>query len=152
MNKRFIIYALILAIAAVGLQMLQYKLVLVNHSLELYGGVLAVIFTIVGITAGRKFAGKKEIFVEKQVPVYVNIPMQHPFETNEKALEKLAISKREFEILELMATGMSNQEIADKLFVSVNTIKTHTSNLFLKLDVKRRTQAVTKARELQLIA
>lgn len=152
MNKRFIIYGILLAVAAVLLQVLQYKLVLVNHSLELYGGILAAIFTLVGITAGRRFAGKKEILIEKQVPVYVNVSSSQPFELNDKALEKSGISKRELEILELMAMGMSNQEIADKLFVSIHTIKTHTSNLFLKLDVKRRTQAVIKARELQLIA
>ena len=65
--------------------------------------------------------------------------------------EVLGISKREYEVLELMARGLSNQEIADALFVSINTIKTHVSNLFLKLDTKRRTQAIQKAKELRLI-
>ncbi len=158
MTKRIVIYALVLAAASIALQLLQYKLVFVNHSLELYGGVIAILFIIIGIAAGRKLAGKKEVIVEKQVtiekevPVYIAANTQPDFTTNEKWLEKLNISKREHEILELMATGLSNQEIADKLFVSINTVKTHTSNLFVKLDVKRRTQAVTKARELQLVA
>lgn len=74
------------------------------------------------------------------------------FILNETELQRLGISKREHEVLELIAKGLSNQEIADKLFVSLNTIKTHTSNLFLKLEVSRRTQAIQKAKELRLIA
>jgi ATP/maltotriose-dependent transcriptional regulator MalT len=70
---------------------------------------------------------------------------------NEAELNKLGISKREHEVLEWMAKGLSNQEIADKLFVSLNTVKTHTSNLFLKLEVSRRTQAIQKAKQLRLI-
>jgi ATP/maltotriose-dependent transcriptional regulator MalT len=73
------------------------------------------------------------------------------FQFDESRLEKAGISKREYEVLELMAKGFSNQEIADKLFVSLNTIKTHSSNLFLKLEAKRRTQAIQKAKELNLI-
>ena len=70
---------------------------------------------------------------------------------NEKILTETGISKREHEVLELMAKGLTNQEIADKLFVSLNTVKTHTANLFVKLDAKRRTQAIQRAKELQLI-
>lgn len=73
------------------------------------------------------------------------------FILNEQELQKLGISKREHEVLELMSTGLTNQEIADKLFVSLNTIKTHSSNLFLKLEVSRRTQAIQKGKQLRLI-
>ena len=73
------------------------------------------------------------------------------FKLNEPELQRLGISKREYEVLELMAQGLSNQEIADKLFVSLNTIKTHSSNLFVKLDARRRTQAVRQAKELGLL-
>ncbi|MBL7864664.1 MAG: response regulator transcription factor, partial [Cyclobacteriaceae bacterium] len=73
------------------------------------------------------------------------------FVFNQEELERRTISKREHEVLELIARGHSNQEIADKLFVSVNTIKTHLSNLFLKLEVSRRTQAIQKAKDLRLI-
>ena len=73
------------------------------------------------------------------------------FKVNERILLETGISKREHEVLELMAKGLTNQEIADKLFVSLNTVKTHTANLFVKLDAKRRTQAIQRAKELQLI-
>ncbi|MBO0799520.1 MAG: response regulator transcription factor, partial [Blastocatellia bacterium] len=73
------------------------------------------------------------------------------FRLNEQELQRLGISKREYEVLELMAQGLSNQEIADKLFVSLNTVKTHSSNLFMKLDARRRTQAIHRAKELGLL-
>lgn len=155
MMKRFILYGILLAAATIALQVLQYKLVIINHSLELYGGILALIFTVVGIYAGRKLTHRKEVIIEKLVTVHAPaavISSTVSFENNTDTLEKLGISKREYEILELMAHGHSNQEIADKIFVSVNTVKTHTSNLFLKLDVKRRTQAVKKAQDLNLIS
>jgi len=74
------------------------------------------------------------------------------FNLNEAELSKLKISSRELEVLQLMAEGLSNQEIAERLFVSLNTIKTHSSNLFLKMEVGRRTQAVEKAKRLSLIS
>ena len=75
-----------------------------------------------------------------------------PFVLDEEKLRQLGISKREHEVLELIASGLSNQEIADKLFVSINTVKTHSSSLFLKLDASRRTQAIQKAKELRIIS
>jgi DNA-binding CsgD family transcriptional regulator len=150
MLKKFIIYGVILAVATIALQLLQYKMVIVNHSLELYGVALALIFTIVGIIAGRKLTRPKHIIVEKVVTVPVAGKTQD-FILDEQLLKKWNISKREYEILELMSQGYSNQQIADKAFISISTVKTHTSNLFMKLDVSRRTQAMLKARELQLI-
>ncbi|MDZ7343234.1 MAG: response regulator transcription factor, partial [candidate division KSB1 bacterium] len=70
---------------------------------------------------------------------------------NEPELQRLGISKREYEVLELIAQGLSNQEIAKKLFISLNTVKTHSSNLFLKLDARRRTEAIRRAKELRLL-
>jgi ATP/maltotriose-dependent transcriptional regulator MalT len=82
----------------------------------------------------------------------VHVPVPSPvFEFNEQAMLQTGITKRELEVLTLMAQGFTNQEIADKLFVSLNTIKTHSSNLFLKLEVKRRTQAIERAKQLKLI-
>jgi two-component system, NarL family, response regulator LiaR len=150
MLKRFIIYGAILALAAVALQLMQYKMVIMNRSLELYGLALALIFTVVGVVVGRKLTQPKKVIVEKTITLPA-IEKTEIFTTNEEELKKLNISKREFEILELMSQGYSNQQIADKAFISVSTVKTHTSNLFLKLDVSRRTQAVMKARELNLI-
>lgn len=126
-------------------------MVIINHSLELYGMAVAILFTITGIWAGRKLTAKKQVEVVVEKTIYVPQHSATDFEPDEKAIEKLGISKREYEILALIARGSSNQEIADELFLSVNTVKTHTSNLFMKLDVKRRMQAVQKGKELHLL-
>ena len=148
MNKNILLYGIILALTALALKLLEYRLLVIDHELELYGGVVAIIFAIAGIAAGRKLVRPKEIKVE--VPVYVNLPV-NDFTADVNKLGKTGISKREYEILELIAQGLSNQEIASKMFLSVHTIKTHITNLFTKLDVKRRTQAVVKAREMGLV-
>lgn len=150
MLKKWIIYGAVLAIATIALQILQYKMVIINHSLELYGVALALIFTIVGVVAGRKLTRPKQVIVEKIVTI-PHVGKAEGFILNEQLLKKMNISKREYEILELMSQGYSNQQIADKAYISVSTVKTHTSNLFMKLDVSRRTQAVLKARESNLI-
>jgi len=151
MNKRFILYGVIIALGSIALKMLEYKFIIINHSFELYGGALAIGFTILGIYAGKKFTKPKEreIIIEKMV--YVPTPPSNDL-INQKAVADTGLSKREYEILELMAYGYSNQEIADKIFVSISTVKTHISNIFIKLDATRRTQAVKKAKELNLIS
>ena len=111
-----------------------------DFSLEFYVGAIAILFTVLGVWVGLKLTKKKTIIITNPA-----------FQFDQKRLDERGISKREYEVLELMAKGLSNQEIADKLFVSLNTVKTHSSNLFLKLEVARRTQAVQKAKELQLI-
>jgi len=116
--------------------------------MDIYMGAIALVFTAVGIWAGLKLTRKKEVVVVKEVAVLVD---RDNFVLNENLLKQLSISKREYEVLELIAGGLSNQEIADKLFVSLNTIKTHSSRLFEKLEVSRRTQAVEKAKSLGLI-
>jgi len=148
-NKRLIIFGVTLALLMVVLQVAQYRFLIIENSAELYAGIVAVIFVILGIVMGRKLTTPKEVVVEKLVPVTIN--QSAPFAVNEQVLEKLNISKREHEILLLIAQGLSNQEIADKTFVSINTVKTHVSNLLLKLDAKRRAQAIQKARELALV-
>jgi two-component system, NarL family, response regulator LiaR len=110
-------------------------------SLEFYLAIVAILFMAIGVWAGLKITGKKNTTAR----------LNDTFTVNEDQLRQMGISKREYEVLELMARGMSNQEIADTLFVSLNTVKTHTSNLFLKLDVKRRTQAIQQAKALGLI-
>ena len=116
--------------------------------MDIYMGAIAVLFTAVGVWAGLKLTRKKEVVIVKEVAVLVD---RDNFVLNENLLKQLSISKREYEVLELIANGMSNQEIADKLFVSLNTIKTHSSRLFEKLEVSRRIQAVEKAKRLGLI-
>ena len=147
MNKKIIIYGLILGLLAAGLKFAEYRFFLIGHSFEIYGGLIAVLFTVVGVWAGLKFVKKKEVLVVKEVFVQ---PTEN-FEVNENNLKQLSISKREHEVLILMAQGLSNQEVADKLFVSLNTIKTHSSKLFEKLNVQRRTQAVQEAKKLGLV-
>lgn len=141
MRKTVIIYGLSLAALVFLLKVLQYRFIVRDLSVEFYMGLLALLFTSIGIWAGLKLTRKKTVVV----------PAPSTFTFDPTRLEKFGISKREHEVLELMARGLTNQEIADKLFVSVNTIKTHTTNLFSKLDVKRRTQAIQKGKELLLI-
>lgn len=149
MRKNLLIYGLVLAGLMVTLEVTKYRFLVLENRLEIYIGILAIVFVVMGAYMGRKLTTQKEIIVEKLVPVQSSNSL--PFILNESVLNKLGISKREHEVLMLMAEGLSNQEIADKTFVSLNTVKTHVSNILMKLDAKRRTQAVIRARELSLI-
>ena len=142
-----LIYGLCAGFLIVVLKLIEFRFLVVEHAFEIYGGLIAVIFAGVGIWLGLKLTKKKEVLVVKEVPV----PSLKPFALNEERLKDLGVTKRELEILELMAQGMSNREIAEKLFVSENTVKTHSSRLFDKLSAKRRTQAVQIAKEIGLI-
>lgn len=139
MKRTILLYGLAMAILIFLLKYLEYRLFIRDLSVEFYVGIVAVMFTLLGVWAGLRLTGKKIVLVDSD------------FILNENELLRLEVSKREHEVLQFMAQGLSNQEIADKLFVSLNTIKTHTSNLFLKLKVKRRTQAVQRGKELRLI-
>lgn len=141
MKRIVLLYAVALALLIWLLKWLEFRFLVRDLSLEIYLTILAVFFTALGIWAGLKLTRKK----------IVTITLGQDFILNDAELNKLGISKREHEVLEWMAKGLSNQEIADKLFVSLNTVKTHTSNLFLKLEVSRRTQAIQKAKQLRLI-
>jgi DNA-binding CsgD family transcriptional regulator len=151
MKKQIIIYGLIYGLCGgvliAALKLIEYRFLVVEHSIEIYGGLIAILFAGVGIWLGLKLTRKKEVVVVKEVAV----PAVRPFAVNETSLRDLGITKRELEILELIARGMSNREIADKLFVSENTVKTHSSRLFDKLSAKRRTQAVQIGKERGLI-
>ena len=131
------------------LKWLELQYIIFNYSLEIYIGTIALIFTGLGIWLALKLSKPKikTIVVEKEV--YIN--RSENFVLNKSLITKLELSNRELEILGLMAEGNSNQEIADRIFVSVSTVKTHNQNLFEKLEVKRRTQAVEKAKRLNLI-
>jgi len=142
-----LIYGLCGGVLIVVLRLVEYRFLVVEHSVEIYGGLIALLFSAAGIWLGLKLTRKKEVLVVKEVPV----PSSQPFALNEDRLKDLGITKRELEILELIAQGMSNREIAEKLFVSENTVKTHSSRLFDKLSAKRRTQAVQIGKELGLI-
>lgn len=147
MKGKILIYGLVLGVLIAGLKFAEYNLIFRRTSFEMYVGLIALLFTVVGIWAGSKFVKKKEVTVIKEV--MVNAPTE--FTVNENNLKHFNISKREHEVLMLMAEGLSNQEVADKLFVSLNTVKTHSSKLFEKLNVQRRTQAVQEAKKLGLV-
>lgn len=147
MKKTILVYGLALAGLTTLLKVIEYKFLVRDISMEIYLGVIALFFTIMGVWAGTKIINRKTIVQE--VPVLVE--RQAEFVQDEAQMKKLGISQREYEVLQLMSEGMSNQEIGDKLFISLPTVKTHSTNLYVKLDVKRRTQAVQRAKELQLI-
>lgn len=147
MKKHILIYGLLGGLLIAVLKLVEYRFLVVEHSVEIYGGLIALLFAGVGIWLGLKLTGKKEVVVFKELPVTAPVP----FTLDEGRLRELSITRRELEILALIASGMSNREIAEKLFVSENTVKTHSSRLFDKLGAKRRTQAVQIGKELGLI-
>lgn len=150
-NKHIILYGLSLALLLFLLKWLQFRFVIIDHAFEIYVGAVALIFTALGIWLALKLSKPKvtTVVIEKEVRVPAH---SNGFVLNEKEMARLGISSRELEVLQLMAEGLSNQEIAGRLFVSLSTIKTHSSRLFEKMDVKRRTQAVEMAKRLSIIA
>jgi len=139
MRRTIIIYGLAMAALVGLLKVVEYKYFIRDIPLEFYIGVVAVMFTALGIWAGLRLTRPKII------------DTSGPFVLDESALQRLGISKREHEVLGLIAAGLSNQAIADKLFVSTSTVKTHVSNVLAKLDAGRRTEAVARAKELRII-
>lgn len=148
-HKTILLYSSSLGLLLFLLRWLELRFIIFSHSRELYIGAIAIIFTALGIWLALKLTRPKHETIIVEKPVYIN--NSNGFILNEKTLQELGLSKRELEVLQLMADGLSNGEIADRLFVSLNTIKTHASNLFEKMDVKRRTQAIEKAKRLSLI-
>ena len=151
MKRHVLIYGLIGGILIALLKWSEYRFLVIEHSLEIYGGLIAATFAGLGIWLGLKVTARKQSVVVKEVPVLVPAPAGGPFVPDEKKREDLGITPRELEILELIAQGMSNREIAEKLFVSENTVKTHSSRVFDKLGAKRRTQAVQMGKEFGLL-
>ena len=151
MKKQTLIHALIYGLCGgiliVVLKLIEFRFLVVEHSIEIYGGLIAALFAGLGIWLGLKLTKKKEVLIVKEV----SVPATTHFSLNEQRLKDLGITRRELEILELIAQGLSNREIADKLFVSENTVKTHSSHLFDKLSARSRNQAVQIAKELGLI-
>jgi DNA-binding CsgD family transcriptional regulator len=146
-KKQILIYGLLGGLLIAALRLVEYRFLVVEHSIEIYGGLIALLFAGVGVWLGLKLTRKKEVVVFKEVMVSAAVP----FALNDERLRELGVTPREREILELIANGMSNREIAEKLFVSENTVKTHSTRLFDKLGAKRRTQAVQLGKELGLI-
>jgi two-component system, NarL family, response regulator LiaR len=147
MKKHVLIYGLIGGIVITVLKWTEYRFLVLEHSFEIYGGLIAITFAALGIWLGLRVSGKREKVVTKETltPAWrAQIP-------DKKKIEDLGITPRELDILGLIAQGMSNREIAEKLFVSENTVKTHSSRVFGKLGAKRRTQAVQLGKEYGLL-
>ncbi len=143
--KQTLIYGIILALLLLLLRWLELRFIILQHAFEIYAGGIAILFTALGIWLTLKLSKPK--IVEKEI--YITTTAN--FVLNEKELTNFGLSSRELEVLQLMAAGKSNQEIADQLYLSLNTIKTHSSRLFEKLNVKRRTQAIELGKKLSLI-
>ncbi len=143
MKKTVLLYGLIGGLAIAVLKVVEYRFLVIEHSIEIYGGLVALLFAGLGIWLGLKLTRPKVILKE--------VPVSGPFVLNEARLAELGITPRELEILTQIAAGMSNKEIAAKLFVSENTVKSHAAAVFDKLQAKRRTQAVQIAKHAGLI-
>ncbi len=149
MRKDVLLYGLAGALVIALLQMIEFRWIIIEHSVAIYGGLVAVIFAGVGLWLGLRLTRPRPEVVVREVEVMVPAPVE--FVRDEARVEALGLTPRELEILDLIAAGLSNQEIAERLFVSVNTVKTHSSRVFEKLDVRRRTQAVQQGKALRLI-
>jgi NarL family two-component system response regulator LiaR len=145
--RDILIYGVCGGLLIVALKVTEYRFLVVEHSVEIYGGLIAALFAGLGIWLGLTLTRKKPEVIIREIAV----PATGPFVVDQARVSKLGITPRELEILGLIAAGLSNREIAGRLFVSENTVKTHSSRVFDKLGAKRRTQAVQLGKELGLI-
>ena len=154
MKKTVLLYGTLAGVLIALLKLVEYRYLVLEHSLEIYGGIVAALFSGLGIWLGLKLTRTRETVVVREVPVRVPVPVPAgaPFLRDAARQEALGITAREMEILEAIAAGLSNREIAGRLFVSENTVKTHAGRVFAKLGAQRRTQAVQRAKEAGLIA
>lgn len=148
-RKEILIYCISMGLLLFLMKWLEAYFIVFNYRLDLFIGSIAIIFTVLGIWLALQLMKPKveTRIIEKKI--YISPASQK--EINEQEITMLGISKRELDVLGLMAAGLSNEEIGEKLFIGLNTVKTHSSNIFMKLDVKRRTQAVEKAKRLNII-
>jgi DNA-binding CsgD family transcriptional regulator len=147
MKSHVFLYGLLGGALIVILRLIEYRWLVLEHSLEIYGGLVAALFAALGIWLGLRLSRPRETVVVREVAV----PAPATFVRDQARLDTLGITPRELEILELIAAGLSNKEIAARAFVSENTVKTHSSRVFGKLGAQRRTQAVQLAKEQRLI-
>lgn len=145
MIRRVLVYGLVAGLCTALLQLIEYKWLVREHSVEIYGGLVAVMFAVLGVWLGLKLT-RKQVEVRE-----VLVPVGPHFVRDEAQVAALGLTPRELEILALMAEGLSNREIAERAFVSENTVKTHASRVLEKLGAARRTQAIQRARELRLV-
>lgn len=153
MKRHVLIFGLVGGLLIATLQYTEYRFVVIEHSVELYGALVAVLFATFGIWLGLRITRRRETetVVVKEVLVPAGGLALEPFSPNTAQQQNLGITARELEILTLIARGLSNREIATELFVSENTVKTHCARAFDKLGAARRTQAVQRGKELGLL-
>ncbi|HMF89802.1 MAG TPA: LuxR C-terminal-related transcriptional regulator [Candidatus Angelobacter sp.] len=144
--RDILIYGLCGGVLITLLKLTEYRFLVVEHSVEIYGGLVAALFAALGVWLGLTLTRKRTQLIVQQADTKGG-----PFMADERRINELGITPRELEILGLIATGLSTREIAGRLFVSENTVKTHSSRLFDKLGAKRRTQAVQLGKEARLI-
>src|SRR5690606_13915827 len=144
-NRHIILYGLVLALLVLALKWLQWQFLILDNAIEIYIGFIALFFTLLGIWLAKQLIKPKvkAVVVEKEVPI-VSVP-------DKSLLEELNLSSREFEVLQLLAKGQSNNDIAENLYLSTSTVKTHLYNVYSKMEVKSRTQAMEKAKRLKII-
>ncbi|MEM7367958.1 MAG: LuxR C-terminal-related transcriptional regulator [Bacteroidota bacterium] len=147
--RSILLYGLIIAILIFGLKWLEWKFLIVDHTIDIYIGLIAIVFTMLGVWVATQLIQTKTqtVIVEKKIIV----PQAKEFTVNEPALRRLGLTHREYEVLQLIAEGHSNSDIANQLFLSLSTIKTHASNLYSKMNVKNRYQAITEAKKMEII-
>ena len=145
-KKPVLLYGLLGGVLIALLKVIEYRYLVIEHSVEIYGGLIALVFVTLGIWLGLRLTGRAKTIVVRET-----VPAPATFVLNEEKVTSLGITKRELEILELIAAGLSNKEIAERVFVSENTVKTHSSSIFEKLGARRRTQAVQIGKEFRLI-
>jgi len=153
-RRTALVYGLLAGALVAALQLMEYRLLVVSHALELYGALVAVLFAGLGIWLGRRLA--RPAAPARPAPP---VPPVHPVvgpppapTADPARREALGITPREQEILGLIAEGLSTREMAERLGVSENTVKTHTGRLLTKLQARRRTEAVRRAKEAGLLA
>ncbi len=151
LGRHVVLYGLIGGLFIAALRVIEYRWLVVEHSVEIYGALVAAVFAAVGIWIGLRVTARREKIVVREVPVRVEVPVSASFEVDTGKLAALGITPRELEILSLIAAGLSTREIAGRIYVSENTVKTHSSRVFSKLGARRRTQAVQLAKEYRLL-
>jgi len=154
MKRHVLIFGLVGGLLIAILQFTEYRFVVIEHSVELYSAVVAIVFASFGIWLGLRITRRRETIVVKEVLVPTSGPGAEPpsaFAPDTVQQQRLGITARELEILALIARGLSNREIANQIFVSENTVKTHCSRVLNKLGAARRTQAVQRGKELGLL-
>lgn len=145
--RDILLYSLTGGLLIALLKLTEYRFLVVEHSVEIYGALVAALFAVLGIWLGQTLTRTKPEVIVKEV----HVPAAGPFVIDQARVSEVGITARELEILGLIASGLSNREIAGRLFVSENTVKTHSSRLFDKLGAKRRTQAVQIGKTARLI-